>query len=443
MKVTASILVIIALQLTLSPQSVGQIWTLKLPKLDYRSRQTFLSSYHGARIAQAQTALELTENIVGPDSLDVAPILDALAADHTELGDHLLAKPLHERALRIREKALGPDHLDVATNLRALAMCHSALNDDVSALPLFQRALGIREATLGPDHMDVATSLCDLASCYRYFEPYLGSPFGYHAWIEGLYLRALEILEKQLGPESLSVAECLCAIASLNNTRPFGHQDPAFIYRRALAIREKVLGPNHPDVATTLCNLATTFRDDLFPLVLYPGSTFHDGWSYVDIQGHYPWALRLYTRALKIREATFGSDHPLVAMTLRSLAEIHWRSHDIAKAEALLMRSLKICETVLGKEHQDVAKTLYDLASVYYSQRDYAKAEPLLEQSIKIREKALGPNHFDVGSSMSLLSSLYEHTERKEERSFLKKRVSEITYRGTPIKPPPAGTEDY
>ena len=72
------------------------------------------------------------------------------------------------------------------------------------------------------------------------------------------------------------------------------------LYRRALAIREAALGPDHPGTATSLYNLAV--------LLL--------------AKARYAEAEPLYRRALAIDEKAYGPDHPKVAMDMRNLAEL-------------------------------------------------------------------------------------------------------------------------
>jgi tetratricopeptide (TPR) repeat protein len=64
------------------------------------------------------------------------------------------------------------------------------------------------------------------------------------------------------------------------------------LYRRALAIDEASYGPEHPDVAIDLNNLASLLQDTNRLAEAEP----------------------LYRRALAIDEASYGPDHPRVAI---------------------------------------------------------------------------------------------------------------------------------
>jgi hypothetical protein len=58
---------------------------------------------------------------VGLDSVEIAPVLDNLAALDQRQQRYAAAEPLFVRALAIREKALGPAHPDVGQVLHNLA----------------------------------------------------------------------------------------------------------------------------------------------------------------------------------------------------------------------------------------------------------------------------------------------------------------------------------
>ena len=56
-------------------------------------------------------------------------------------------------------------------------------------------------------------------------------------------------------------------------------------------------------------------------------------------------------RALKIDEASFGPEHPKVAIRLNNLATLLKDTNRLDEAEPLMRRALKIFEDSLGAEH--------------------------------------------------------------------------------------------
>ncbi|UAA38412.1 tetratricopeptide repeat protein [Paraneptunicella aestuarii] len=157
------------------------------------------------------------------------------------------------------------------------------------------------------------------------------------------------------------------------------------LYERALVIREAVLGPEHPDVATTLNNLGGLHR----------------------AMGAYEKALPLYERALVISEAVLGPEHPSVATTLNNLGGLHRAMGAYEKALPLYERALVISEAVLGPEHPSVATTLNNLGGLYESMGAYEKALPLYERALVISEAVLGPEHPDVATTLNNLGGLH------------------------------------
>ena len=69
----------------------------------------------------------------------------------------------------------------------------------------------------------------------------------------------------------------------------------------------------------------------------------------------YAQAEPLMRRALAIDEASFGKDHPNVAIRLNNLAQLLQDTNRLAEAEPLMRRALAIDEASFGKDHPNVA----------------------------------------------------------------------------------------
>jgi hypothetical protein len=133
------------------------------------------------------------------------------------------------------------------------------------------------------------------------------------------------------------------------------------LYERALAIREAQLGPEHPGTAASLNHLAGLHQ----------------------AMGNHAKALPLHERALAIREAQLGPEHPSTANSLNNLAVLHEAMGNHAKALPLHERALAICEAQLGPEHPDTAISLNNLAVLHEAMGNHAKALPLLRRLLK------------------------------------------------------------
>ena len=198
-----------------------------------------------------QSALAITEDVLGPNHRITALRLGNLAVLYSDLGRHADALPLHERALVITEAVLGPDHPSTALRLGNLAAAYHHLGRDEDALPLHEQALAITVAVLGPNHRDTALRLGNLAVLY--------SDQGRYDDALPLHERALAITEAVLGPDNPLTAIALDNLATTHSDLG-RHADALPLHERALAITEAVLGPDHPSTALRLNNLAAAYR---------------------------------------------------------------------------------------------------------------------------------------------------------------------------------------
>jgi len=160
------------------------------------------------------------------------------------------------------------------------------------------------------------------------------------------------------------------------------YQEAQSLAERALAIKEAALGAEHPEVATSLNILANLYF----------------------LQGDYAATEPLFRRALAIREQALGPEHLEVAKSLNNLAVLYSRQGRHVEAEPILQRVLPMFEKSFGPEHPNVARILNNLASQYRERGRYIEAEPLFKRSLTILEKTLGSEHPDVASGLENLA---------------------------------------
>src|SRR5262249_8707567 len=96
----------------------------------------------------------------------------------------------------------------------------------------------------------------------------------------------------------------------------------------------------------------------------------------------------LLERALAIRRQAFGKDHPLVALSLESLAREEMARRNFERADSLLQESLDARERTLGPSHPEVANALIRLAELCELQGRTADSEPLADRAISILDRA-------------------------------------------------------
>ena len=97
--------------------------------------------------------------------------------------------------------------------------------------------------------------------------------------------------------------------------------------------------------------------------------------------GRYNEAIPLAERALAIREAQLGANHPDTAQSLNNLALLYESMGRYGQAEPLYERALAIREAQLGADHRDTATSLNSLAGLYESMGRYGEAEPLFQRA--------------------------------------------------------------
>jgi tetratricopeptide (TPR) repeat protein len=176
------------------------------------------------------------------------------------------------------------------------------------------------------------------------------------------------------------------------------------LMRRALAIDEASYGKDHPNVAIRLNNLA---------LLLHATNR---------LAGAEP----MMRRALAIDEASYGKDHPNVAIRLNNLALLLKDTDRLDEAEPMMRRALAIDEASYGKDHPNVAIRLNNLAQLLHATNRLAEAEPMMRRALAIDEASYGKDHPLVAIRLNNLALLLQDTDRFAEAELLMRRAVEI-----------------
>ena len=172
----------------------------------------------------------------------------------------------------------------------------------------------------------------------------------------------------------------------------------------SLAIHEKTLGEDHPKVAGSLNSLANLLNET----------------------GDYAAAKSFFERALAIWEKGPGTDGLRVAETTNNLAILLEDTGDYAGAKPLYERSLAFKEKVLGADHPGVAGSLDNLGILLRKMGDLNAALPLHERALAIDEKALGPEHPRVAGHLGNLGTLFAIAGDHERAAPFYERALEI-----------------
>jgi eukaryotic-like serine/threonine-protein kinase len=168
-----------------------------------------------------------------------------------------------------------------------------------------------------------------------------------------------------------------------NVLREMGDADGALTqYRRALAIREAVLGPEHPAVAEALMAVATVQQD-------------------TDPEA----ALASLRQALELQRTALGETHPRTAETWFAIGGLHFSQEDLPRARAAYEQALSRYEAL--DAFDDIVATRVSLGNILVAQGEVEAGFDMLSQALAHGERLWGAEHPDVGLIHEKLGHAY------------------------------------
>lgn len=316
-------------------------------------------------------------------------------------SDATLLETLDDKARTLVDE-LSDDPLVAAAVRNTIGNTYRSLGAFGPANMHLMFAFQTRRELLGGDHADTAESMNDLGEL-RYMQ-------GHHDEARKLWTAALAARRSSFGDLAEPVAETLNNLGNLKR-RDAGELDEArndleqaLRIRRALyaqvetdpgaASRQRKIARNN--VAQTLNNLAGLLRTTGDPAILDE-------------------AERYYREALRMREESFGPDHPQVAKMQNNLGKLLQERGALDAAEELFQSALTILrsDSGYGAGHPYVGRLLLSLAEVKLSHGDLTAAKALAEESLQLRAKRLGENHAETLESRRLVEMIANGQARK------------------------------
>lgn len=307
-----------------------------------------------AAISLIEQAVVLLEEALGPDDLDIAPLLDELAFLFQSLADYERAETQLQRSLDISKKALGSENPEISERINNLARLLELMGDYDGAETLYNSALDIRKRRLGPSNVDVARSLNNLGSLYY--------RMGAYEQAESHFESSREILET-IDPRSPELAATLNNLAHVYLIKG-DYRRAGPLFEHAHEIRRAIFPPDDPEVANSLQSRALLYR----------------------LIGNFGLSETYYKDALKILEAAQPRALPVIAAALNEYAFLYSSMGEYTRAEQLFERSLAIRIEVLGPDHPEVAMSLDNLAGLRLAVGDPDSAVSFLARSVEIHE---------------------------------------------------------
>jgi tetratricopeptide (TPR) repeat protein len=140
---------------------------------------------------------------------------------------------------------------------------------------------------------------------------------------------------------------------------------------RAVALREAHLGPDHPDTLASMSSLAHACQ-----------------WT-----GRHEEHIALRQRILESRRAALGPDSPVTLGCMGRLADAYWWDGQMDVSERLLKQVLEKRSAILGPTHSDTLYTMAALAAVYRDSDRLTESLALYEKVIELRRAHFGPEN--------------------------------------------------
>ena len=272
------------------------------------------------KTVELSAAVEVIEDVLGPDHPDTLIARDNLAGAYEDVGRFDEAIELSERVLAEQERVLGPDHPKTLTVRNNLAGAYHSAGRFDEAIELLERVLVGSERVLDPDHPDTLGTRNNLAFAYQ-------AAGRFDEAIE-LFERVLADQERVLGPDHPDT------LGTRNNLAVAYHSAGRFdeaidAWEELLLDCQRVLGADHPVTLTVRNNLASAY-----------GSV-----------GRFGEAIELFERVLAERKRLSGADHPDTLTVRNNLALVYKSVGRLAEAIDAWEKLLPDCQRVLGREH--------------------------------------------------------------------------------------------
>jgi tetratricopeptide (TPR) repeat protein len=164
-------------------------------------------------------------------------------------------------------------------------------------------------------------------------------------------------------------------------------------HERAMALRTAALGPDHPDTLTSMSNLAVAYQ----------------------AAGRAAEAIPLHERELTISRAKLGPNHPDTLKSMSNLATAYRLVGRTSEALPLFERVLARRQASLAPDHPETLVAMNNLAVAYQAAGRPDEARPLLERVLDHSRTKLGPDHPDTLTAMSNLAGASVDAGRTDE----------------------------
>jgi tetratricopeptide (TPR) repeat protein len=124
-------------------------------------------------------------------------------------------------------------------------------------------------------------------------------------------------------------------------------------------------------------------------------------------RGDHECAAEHYQRAIRVREATYGPEHPSVAMAYQHLGMLEYLRERPAEARAAFERNLEINIALLGEDSPNVAHSRDALGTLLMESGQHDEALALLERARDARIRLFGADSVWVAHSLHNIGNVW------------------------------------
>jgi tetratricopeptide (TPR) repeat protein len=349
-----------------------------------------LISIKGHDLEEAEAALALVPPAkaavarVGDDPAVMKDLVAAQVEIHFKAGSYDEALRLAQEALDLSIEAHGAEHMAAVKGRLRIGTVKVQAGDLKGGAELLGEVIVDLERLLGPDHPLLADAYHNRGGALLYmgdYEPALTS-----------FEKSLAIRERSVGERSLIHAATVGAMGSAYYR--MGNHEKALEYQeRGLALEKEKYGEQHPSIADSLVSMANVVFEMKQP----------------------DRALELYQQAVDMYAATVGKKSHQYGMGLYSLAGMIAEYERYDEALDMNIEAHQVIDSALGSEHPLNAYILQSIAICHIELGRPARAiEPARRADKLARAGGLAPMLVSVGKFI-LARSLYDSGKNKRE----------------------------
>ena len=343
-----------------------------------------------------------------------------------DTGDYKAAEAAARQSIDFATSRFGASHRTVSRGLIELARVYARTDRPVEAEKLARRALAIRQQAIGPRSAQAAGALATLGLALQIQARYdeaevvarqaadiLTKVKPINPWQKGNSLRLLAVIHGLQGRYREADSTFQAAIAELERvtgregvwtmravrqyanllTRMGRHVEAEATFKRAIAGLEQRSGQEHSELIQVLSAFA----------------------HFLTEAGRLDEAEAIYERALAAHEKTPIVGEMMKAHLQHGMGLLHFYRGRSAESEGNLRSAISIVERHVGADHPRVAASYYSLAQMLGGAGRYQEAEAASRKSLTIFEAKLGTDSASASRASMQLGWILAKSGRGDE----------------------------